>query len=99
MPDAWSVYLATDDIGATLATAKDHAAEIVVPAMAVGELGTMAFLADPTGAGIGLRQPGTHGGFATFGEQAHRAGSNCTLVTTTRPSRSIATCSASIPPV
>lgn len=67
-PVVWSLYLATHDIEATLAAAKDHGGEVVVPAMPVGDMGTMAFLVDPGGAGIGLWQPGTHTGFAAIGE-------------------------------
>ncbi|MGH3795908.1 MAG: VOC family protein [Pseudonocardiaceae bacterium] len=39
-----------------------------VAAMEVGELGTMAVVADPGGAGIGVWQPGLHQGFGVFGE-------------------------------
>lgn len=67
-PEMWSVYLATDDVEATLAKAKDRGGEVIVPAMPVADLGTMAFLLDPGGAGIGLWQPGTHTGCAATGE-------------------------------
>jgi predicted enzyme related to lactoylglutathione lyase len=36
--------------------------------MPVADLGTMGFLIDPTGAGIGVWQPGTFPGFITLGE-------------------------------
>jgi predicted enzyme related to lactoylglutathione lyase len=36
--------------------------------VAVGDLGTMAVVADPGGAGIGVWQPGLHQGFGVFGE-------------------------------
>ena len=67
-PEVWSTYLAVDDAEATLAKVKDHGGDVVVPAMAVGDLGTMAFVTDPAGAGIGLWQPGTHTGFPAVGE-------------------------------
>lgn len=67
-PEVWSTYLAVDDIEATLAAVKDHGGDVVVPAMPVGDLGTMAFLTDAGGAAIGLWQPGTHRGFASLGE-------------------------------
>jgi predicted enzyme related to lactoylglutathione lyase len=68
MPDAWSVYLATDDARKTVDAAAASGGQVVVPAMDVGELGTMAVVTDPGGAAIGLWQPGTHEGFGVFGE-------------------------------
>ncbi|MBV8560604.1 MAG: VOC family protein [Acidimicrobiia bacterium] len=68
MPDVWSVYLATDDAEKTVDTAKDNGAQVVVPPMAVADLGTMFVITDPGGAAIGGWQPGTHPGFKTFGE-------------------------------
>ena len=67
-PDVWSVYLATDDAGKTLAAAAANGGEIHVQAMAVGDLGTMALLGDAGGAAIGLWQPGLFQGFGTFGK-------------------------------
>lgn len=67
-PEVWSIYLCVDDMAATLATVAGHGGEVIVSAMTVGDLGTMAFLTDPGGAGIGLWQPGTHRGFASVGE-------------------------------
>jgi predicted enzyme related to lactoylglutathione lyase len=67
-PVVWSVYLATDDAEKTVATAKDNGAQVIVPPMAVADLGTMFVLTDPGGAAIGGWQPGTHPGFKTFGE-------------------------------
>lgn len=66
--DVWSVYLATDDIEKTLAAATTHGGQIHVPATAVGDLGTMAFLGDSGGAGIGVWQPGRHQGFGVHNE-------------------------------
>jgi predicted enzyme related to lactoylglutathione lyase len=67
-PDVWSIYLATDDARKTLDTAVARGAQVVVPAMPVGDLGTMGAVTDPGGAFIGLWQPGEHKGFGTFGE-------------------------------
>ncbi|MGI8577642.1 MAG: VOC family protein [Nocardioidaceae bacterium] len=36
--------------------------------MTVADVGTMGFVADPAGAGIGVWQPGSHQGFGTLGE-------------------------------
>ncbi|WP_227980509.1 VOC family protein [Nocardia spumae] len=66
-PDQWTVYLTSVDVHATAASAADHGGRVVVDPMAVGELGSMAVLADPSGAGIGAWQPGVHHGFGAFG--------------------------------
>lgn len=66
--DTWSVYLASDDVGKTLEVGEEHGASVLVPAMAVGDLGTMAYLTDPGGAAIGVWQPGNHHGFGILGE-------------------------------
>ncbi|MEO6318043.1 MAG: VOC family protein [Acidimicrobiales bacterium] len=73
MPDVWSVYLAVDDAAKTVEVAKAHGAPVFVEAMAVGDLGTMAVLADAGGAAIGMWQPGQHRGglVATEGAPCH----------------------------
>jgi len=68
VPDLWSVYLATDDARKTADAAVAHAGQVIVSAMDVGDLGTMAVLSDPGGAGIGVWQPGLHRGFGVLGE-------------------------------
>jgi uncharacterized protein len=68
MPDAWSTYLASDDIEATVKEAEANGAQVFVPTMAVGELGSMAVMADVGGAAIGVWQPGLHKGFGVFDE-------------------------------
>ena len=67
-PDLWSVYLATDDAEATTAAAASHGGQVVVPAMPVGDLGSMAVMVDVGGAAIGTWQAGLHKGFGVFGE-------------------------------
>ena len=42
VPDLWSVYLATDDAEATVASAVEHGGQVMVPAMDVMALGRMA---------------------------------------------------------
>lgn len=71
--DIWSVYLHTDDAKATVDAAKEAGAAVYVDAMPVGDLGTMAVLADPGGASIGMWQPGEHRGgvVATAGAPCH----------------------------
>jgi len=56
-PDGWSIYLTTDDAAKTLDLAGAHGGRVEVPAMAVGDLGTMAVISDPGGGRIGLWQP------------------------------------------
>lgn len=68
MPDAWTVYLSTDDAAKTVDAAAAGGATVIAPAMAVGTLGSMALLVDPTGAFVGLWQPGEHTGFGIVGE-------------------------------
>jgi uncharacterized protein len=67
-PVAWSTYLATDDAKATVDAASEHGAQVIVPAMDVGDLGTMAVIVDPGGATIGAWQPGLHKGFGVYDE-------------------------------
>jgi predicted enzyme related to lactoylglutathione lyase len=68
VPDVWSTYLATDDIAKTLEAVAAHGGQVLVPAMAVGDLGSMAFVTDPGGAAIGAWQPGSHQGFGVHTE-------------------------------
>jgi uncharacterized protein len=67
-PDQWSIYLASDAAAATVDAAVAHGGQVVVPAMAVMELGTMAVVTDPGQAGIGIWQAGLHQGFGVFDE-------------------------------
>jgi len=68
MADAWSVYLATDDAAKTVEAAGANGGQVHVQPMAVADLGTMALLADPGGAGIGVWQPDSFQGFGVLGE-------------------------------
>ena len=67
-PDVWSVYLATEDAKATADAAAANGGQVLVPAMDVGEQGTMAVVTDAGGAAIGIWQPGLHRGFGIHGE-------------------------------
>jgi uncharacterized protein len=66
--NTWKIYLATDDIAKTVKTAEAEGAHIIVPPMAVADLGTQAVLVDPTGAEVGAWQPGTFPGFTVLDE-------------------------------
>jgi predicted enzyme related to lactoylglutathione lyase len=68
IPDVWSVYLATDDAGKATEAAEANGGQVHVTPMVVGEFGTMAVVADPGGAAIGIWQPGLHRGFGVLGE-------------------------------
>ena len=67
-PDVWSVYLTSDDTRRTVAAAAADGGRVVAEPMDVADLGTMAILGDPGGAGIGVWQPGTHQGSGLIGE-------------------------------
>lgn len=67
-PDAWSIYLAAEDVDATLEAAKNAGGTLMFGPDTVGDLGTMAGIIDPGGAFVGLWHPGTHAGFGAIGE-------------------------------
>ncbi|WP_122816673.1 VOC family protein [Nocardioides pantholopis] len=67
-PAAWSVYLHTDDVAASLTRAAKNGATVEAGPMQIGDVGHMGFLTDPTGAGIGLWQPLAHPGFVARAE-------------------------------
>lgn len=67
-PTAWTVYLAVEDCAAAVAAAEKAGATVVVPAMEVGELGSMAILFDPAGAGVGFWEAKEFPGLAFNGQ-------------------------------
>jgi hypothetical protein len=69
-PVAWSIWLHAPDAEATLAAAVAAGATKVFGPDAVGDLGKMAGFMDPTGAFVGLWQPGTHEGVEAEGPGA-----------------------------
>ena len=71
--DVWTVYLATDDAERTCKEVTAAGGSVHAPAMAVHDLGSMAVVADPGGAGVGLWQPGSHRGLLTVAEPGHAA--------------------------
>ena len=46
MPDAWSIYLACDDVRKTVDVVAANGGEVMMPAMDVMSLGSMAFVLD-----------------------------------------------------
>jgi len=67
-PDMWSVYLRSVDTAATVAAGEAHGGSTMVPAMPVGDMGTMAVMLDAGQAAIGAWQTGTHLGIGRYGE-------------------------------
>jgi len=67
-PDVWTVYLASDDAQRTAESAAAHGGQVIVPAMAIKELGSMAVVTDPGHAAVGVWQPGLHKGFGVLAE-------------------------------
>lgn len=64
-PDAFAVYLRTDDAEATAARAEAAGGSVVVPPMRVGDQGTMLGLVGPDGAFVGAWQPEARTGYQT----------------------------------
>ncbi len=55
-PTAWSVYIGTADAADTVKKAEAAGGNVVVPATPIGDQGIFAFIADPSGAVIGVWQ-------------------------------------------
>jgi predicted enzyme related to lactoylglutathione lyase len=68
MPDVWTIYLATDNAAKTEEAAVANGGQVIVPAMEIGQVGSMAVVVDPAGAAIGAWQPGLHKGFGVLAE-------------------------------
>jgi predicted enzyme related to lactoylglutathione lyase len=68
MPDTWTIYLSTEDAKETVDAAAANGGQVHLAAMDVMDVGTMALVADPGQAAIGVWQPGTHKGFGVLAE-------------------------------
>jgi len=66
--NTWKIYLATDDVEKTSMTAAEEGGQLTSEPMPVADLGSQALITDPTGAELGLWQPGTFHGFTVFAE-------------------------------
>ena len=66
--DFWTVYLASDDAAATVDLASANGGQVILAPMPVGEMGTMAMIADAGGAAVGVWQPNEHKGFGVWQE-------------------------------
>jgi predicted enzyme related to lactoylglutathione lyase len=72
-PSAWTTYVNVIDAEATMARAIVAGATAILEPMQVLDAGHMALFADPTGAVLGLWQPGSHKG----ADLANEPGSFC----------------------
>ncbi|GAA1911947.1 VOC family protein [Nocardioides marmoribigeumensis] len=68
MPDAWSVFLRTDDAAATAAAATAHGGTVLMEPCEVAPNGTFTILRDAGGAVVSAWQPGTEPGFGALME-------------------------------
>jgi predicted enzyme related to lactoylglutathione lyase len=57
-PTAWMPYFTVPSVKASTTNATKMGAAVVAPYMAIGEMGAIAVLRDPTGATFGLWEPG-----------------------------------------
>ncbi|MEW6476879.1 MAG: VOC family protein [Actinomycetota bacterium] len=64
----WILYLATEDVGASLELIGPAGGDVLAPAFDVGSLGRMAMAADGAGAQFGLWEAGVHPGAEMTGE-------------------------------
>ncbi len=62
-PDAWTVYLSSFDADATIEAVTSAGGKVLMPSMKVGSFGTMAIVADTSGATVGIWQADEHRGF------------------------------------
>lgn len=62
MPPMWNSYVNVDSVDDTIANVIEAGGSVLMPAMDVMDAGRMAFIADPTGATIGLWEAGSHHG-------------------------------------
>jgi uncharacterized protein len=56
MPDAWAIYLASEDAQATVDAAVANGGGVMLPPMEIPAIGVMAYVTDPSGAAVGLFQ-------------------------------------------
>jgi uncharacterized protein len=67
-PNAWSTYLASDDVDATVARATEAGGQFMMEPMDVMSAGRIAFAMDPAGAPYGIWQAGDHLGVGVYNE-------------------------------
>jgi predicted enzyme related to lactoylglutathione lyase len=57
VPESWMSFLAVDDVDARVARAREEGAQLVMPIFDVPDVGRIAMLREPGGAGIGWITP------------------------------------------
>ncbi len=62
-PSAWTMYVLTNDAAAAVEKVTEAGGTVIAPPLEVMTAGTMAIVADPSGAVMGLWQPNEHRGF------------------------------------
>ena len=68
MPPMWNTYLAVDNVDGAVDRVGPAGGQVLMPATDIGDAGRMAFVADPTGAVVGLWQANQHIGAALVNE-------------------------------
>lgn len=67
-PPTWTTYLAAADVNADVARVEGNGGTVLLQPMPVMDFGSMAIVADATGAVVGLWQSGTHTGWTIVDE-------------------------------
>ena len=67
-PDAWTIYLRTDDVAATVEKARAAGGSVVVDSQPIADFGKFAILQDTSGAIVAAWQPEQHQGTQIWGE-------------------------------
>jgi predicted enzyme related to lactoylglutathione lyase len=67
-PPMWNTYIAVDDVDAAVDKVSDAGGQVLMPAFDIGDAGRMTFVADPTGAVVGLWQANRHIGATLVGD-------------------------------
>ena len=67
-PVAWGPYVCSSDVAASVVAWESAGGSVISPPMEVGDLGSMAIVADPFGAVLGVWQPAVHTGAQVYGE-------------------------------
>ena len=68
VPPMWNTYIAVDDVDAIVGKVAPAGGQVLMPATDIGDAGRMAFVADPTGAAVGLWQANQHLGATLVNE-------------------------------
>lgn len=66
--NSWTIYLGVEDAASTVSKVEEFGGVVHHGVTDVATLGKMAIVGDPSGASIGIWQPGDHKGFSVFDE-------------------------------